>query len=185
MGSTFYRKYKRMLFLGLGVLITLNSLSLWLTNHLKLALFAIFIALMGMSGLAYMDQKEEEALAEEIRADLDAEHADASGAPVSSNGRLTLALLQVDDYDEVFQGLTDEKRPLLVAAVDKYLREWATGMKAYLRKDGRDRYLVLIPAEELDKLEDTSFPLIDQIRQVSVGHRPARHPEHRRRQGGR
>jgi len=74
----------------------------------------------------------------------------------------------VDDYDEVFQGLSDERRPLLVAAVDKYLREWAAGLKAYLRKDGRDRYLALIPADELERLEATKFPVIDQIRQVSA-----------------
>ena len=93
----------------------------------------------------------------------------SGGAPVPASGLITLALLQVDDYDEVFQGLTDEQRPLLVAAVDKYLREWAAGLRAYLRKDDRDRYLALIPAEEQDKLEDTGFPIIDQIRQVSVG----------------
>ena len=181
MGSTFYRKYKRMLFIGLGVLIALNSLSLGLTKNLNLGLFAIFIALLGMGGLAYFDQKEGEAVAEEIRTDIEAGlpapsggavSAPASGHPhgaVPDSARLTLSLLQVDDYDEVFQGLSDEKRPLLVAAVDKYLREWAAGLKAYLRKDGRDRYLVLIPAEELDRLEETSFPVIDQIRQVSAG----------------
>jgi c-di-AMP phosphodiesterase-like protein len=163
-----------MLFFGLGLLIALNSLSLVLTKHLNLGLFAIFIALLGMGGLAYMDEKEGDALAEEIRAGIEAElpaPSDGAGrAPgtVADGTRLTLTLLQVDDYDEVFQGLADEKRPLLVAAVDKYLREWAAGMKAYLRKDGRDRYLVLIPAEELEKLEDASFQIIDQIRQVSA-----------------
>ncbi|MGD0622408.1 MAG: DHH family phosphoesterase [Thermacetogeniaceae bacterium] len=168
-GSIFYRKYKRMLFIGLGVLIVLNSLSLGLTRHLNLGLFAIFIAMLGMGGLAYMDQKEGDALAEEIRADIEAEFPAPNEGPVPDSARLTLALLQVDDYDEVFQGLADDKRPLLVAAVDKYLREWAAGLKAYLRKDGRDRYLALIHAEELNKLEDTSFPVIDQIRQVSAG----------------
>ncbi len=169
MGSIFYRKYKRILFIGLGVLIALNSLSLGLTRHLNLAVFAIFIALLGMGGLAYMDEKEGDALAEEIRADIEAGLPAPNGGPVPDSARLTLVLLQVDDYDEVFQGLADDKRPLLVAAVDKYLREWAAGLKAYLRKDGRDRYLALIPVEELNKLEDTSFPVIDQIRQVSAG----------------
>ncbi len=169
MDSTFYRKYKRMLFIGLGILIVLNSLLLWLTNHLNLGLFAIFIAFLGMSGLAYFDQKEGEALAEEMRASTDVETPDPNEAPASNNTRLTLALMQVDDYDEVFQGMSDEKRPLLVAAVDKYLREWSAGMRAYLRKDGRDRYLVLIPSEELNNLEEASFPIIDQIRQVSTG----------------
>ena len=72
MGSTFYRKYKRMLFIGLGVLIVLDSLALGLTKNLNLGLFAIFIALLGMSGLAYMDQKEGDAVAEEIRAEIEA-----------------------------------------------------------------------------------------------------------------
>ncbi len=169
MGSKFYARYKRMLFFGLGVLIALNSLALGLTRYLNLGLLAIFIALLGMGGLAYFDQKEDEARDEEIRAEaMGSLPLQPSGAG-AQNGRLALALLQVDDYDEVFQGLTDEQRPLLVAAVDKYLREWAAGLKAYLRKDGRDRYLVLVAAEELDRLEDAGFPIIDQIRQVEVG----------------
>ena len=167
-GSTFYRKYKRMLFIGLGVLIALNSLLLALNKDMNLGLFAICIALMGMAGLAYMDQKEGDALAKEIRADVEAGLPAPDGAAEPGGARLTMALLQVDDYDEVFQGLSDEQRPLLVAAVDKYLREWAAGLKAYLRKDGRDRYLALIPADALNRLEENNFPLIDQIRQVSV-----------------
>jgi c-di-AMP phosphodiesterase-like protein len=125
-----------------------------------------------MGGLAYMDQKEGDALAKEIKADVEAELPSSSGATEPGSARLTMALLQVDDYDEVFQGLSDEKRPLLVAAVDKYLREWAAGLKAYLRKDGRDRYLALIPANELDRLEENNFPVIDQIRQVSAAPSP-------------
>ncbi len=169
-GTAFYRKYKRILFVGLGVLIILNSLALGLNRHLDMSVFALCIALLGMSGLAYLDQKEGEALVREARADIDTMIPPPDRALVLAKGLLTLALLQVDDYDEVFQDLTDEQRPLLVAAVDKYLREWAAGLKAYLRKDDRDRYLALIPAEEQDKLEDTSFPIIDQIREVSVGH---------------
>jgi c-di-AMP phosphodiesterase-like protein len=194
-GSTFYRKYKRMLFIGLGVLIALNCLSLWMTDDAslgRLGLFAIFVVFLGMGGLAYLDQKEKEALAEEIKAGIDAEVPDTAGAPAPSAGRLAVVLLQVDDYDEVFQSLTDENRPLLVAAVDKYLREWANGLKAYLRKDGRDRYLALMSAEELASLEDNDWPVIDQIRQVSVGkHLPVtlsvgagreHHPEGTRRE---
>jgi c-di-AMP phosphodiesterase-like protein len=157
-----------MLFLGLGALFLLNSLVLGL-KYLNLGLFAVCIALLGMAGLSYFDQKEKEARAEEVRAEtLGSLPPPVEGAS-SQGGRLTLVLLQVDDYDEVFQGLTDDKRPLLVAAVDKYLRDWASGLKAYLRKDGRDRYLALVPAEELDRLEDAGFPIIDQIRKVGVG----------------
>jgi c-di-AMP phosphodiesterase-like protein len=178
-GSTFYRKYKRMLFIGLGVLIALDSLSLGLIKNLELGLFALFIAFLGMGGLAYVDQKEGDARAEEIRGDVGAGLPAPSTGAVPASGHphgavmdspwFALVLLQVDDYDEVFQGLSDEKRPLLVANVDKYLREWAGGLKAYLRKDGRDRYLVLLPTGELDRLEETSFPVIGQIRQVSAG----------------
>jgi c-di-AMP phosphodiesterase-like protein len=167
MGSSFYQKYKWRLFIGLGILIALDSVALVFTQHLDLGVFGFVIAMLGMSGLSYIDQREKVFLAKEVRVKVEDEIAAAGGA-LTNVGRLTLVLLQVDDYDEVFQGLTGEKRPLLVEAVDKYLRDWAVELRAYLRKDSRNRYLALVPAEELDKLEEAGFPIIEKIRQVKV-----------------
>lgn len=81
---------------------------------------------------------------------------------------ISVCLFQVDDYDEIFQNLSEEQRPLLVAAVDKLLREWACQAKAYLRKDGRDRYIVLIPSDELKHLEDGDFFILENVRKIDV-----------------
>lgn len=173
MNSSFYRKYKVRFFAGTGVLLAIICLALAassrLSDTLQLALFGFFLAAMAMSGLAYIDKKEIEAREREIRQGMPGAGEGAAAGPPPFGQRLALALLQVDDYDEVFQEIPEEKRPLLVAAVDKFLRDWATAGNIYLRKDGRDRYLALIPAEALENLEESGFSVFEQLKQVKVG----------------
>lgn len=171
--SSFYRKYKQRFFVGMGLLLAIICVALAassrLSDTLLLAVFGFLLTAMAMSGLAYIDKKEAEARERELREEIAGAVEKVPAGPRSSGQQLALALLQVDDYDEVFQGIPDEKRPLLVAAVDKFLRDWASAGNVYLRKDGRDRYLALLPAETLANLEESGFSVFEQLKQVRVG----------------
>ncbi len=167
MESKFYRNYKRLFFIGTGALLAFTSLAL-ASYYLMLGIFGFLLTIGAMYGLAYLDKKEDAAREREMREAFAHCEEELFAAPPPEAG-LALALLQVDDYDEVFQGMIEEQRPLLVAEVDKLLREWARSLKAYLRKDGRDRYLLLLPARELASLEERGFPILDRIREVKAG----------------
>jgi c-di-AMP phosphodiesterase-like protein len=165
----FYRNYKRKFFIGLGVLLALTCLALAKYNTI-LGIFGFFTTLAGLYAFSYMDKQEQSALEREIREELLSVESERPPSPEETPASdFALLFLQVDDYDEVFQELTDEQRPLLVAAADKFLREWAEECKAYLHKDGRDRYTVLLPTTELEELESKDFSVLDGIRQVKVG----------------
>ncbi len=168
MESKFYRNYKRLFFIGMGVLLTFTCLAL-ASYSLMLGLFGFFLTLGGMVGLVYLDKREEAARERELEEEIMQRGEEAFPAPPSPEPGFALALLQVDDYDEVFQGMPEEQRPLLVVEVDKFLREWARRRRVYLRKDGRDRYLVLLPAEELKHLEENEFAFLDEIREIRLG----------------
>jgi c-di-AMP phosphodiesterase-like protein len=168
--SQFYSGYKNKFMIGMGVLILLTFATLAKYN-IMLGVSGAMVALVGVSGYAWLNQVEWKAREKEIRLELGGdqppEHDNADGVAV--DGLTALVLLQVDDYDEVFQGLPDEQRPLLVSEVDKFLREWALGNVAYLRKGGRDHYLALLPAERLADMEDEGFAALGKIREINVG----------------
>lgn len=171
MDAKFFLNYKRKSFIGLGVLLVLTCLALAKYNTI-LGIFGLVTVVIGLYAFSYMDKQEQSArereIQEEIREEILAEEREYEKGLLTSDD-LALVFLQVDDYDEVFPGLTDEQRPMLVAAVDKLLREWAGDMKAYLRKDGRERYTVLLPTNELESQEDGDFPILDRVREISVG----------------
>ncbi|MGB4504770.1 MAG: DHH family phosphoesterase [Syntrophaceticus sp.] len=167
MDANFYRNYKRKFLIGLGVLLALTCLALAKYNVL-LGVVGFFTVLAGLYAFSYVDKQEQAIREREIREELLSMEMDE--LPVESpTTDIALVFLQVDDYDEVFQELTDEQRPLLVIAVDKCLREWAAETNAYLRKDGRDRYTALLPVEELESQENQEFPILDRVREIKVG----------------
>lgn len=171
MESSLYKNYKRKFFVGLGILLALTCLALARYNML-LGIFGFIVTLTGMYAFSYMDRQEEAAREREIKEEalslVSAEALEESPAAAA----ISLAFLQVDDYDEVFHSLPDEQRPLLVAAVDKFLREWAAAVEAYLHKTGRDSYTLLLPLQELEALEQKEFSLLDEVRKINVGDHP-------------
>lgn len=149
------------------MLLALTCLALAKYNVL-LGVVGFFTVLAGLYAFSYVDKQEQAIREREIREELLSMEMDE--LPVESpTTDIALVFLQVDDYDEVFQELTDEQRPLLVIAVDKCLREWAAETNAYLRKDGRDRYTALLPVEELESQENQEFPILDRVREIKVG----------------
>lgn len=167
MESSFYRNYKRKFFIGLGALLALTCLALAKYNTF-LGVFGFVTLLAGLFAFNYVDKHEQTARERELREEFQSMGREeiSEEKPVSG---LALAFLQVDDYDEVLQGLADEQRPLLAAAVDKYLQEWAEANNAYLYKDGRDRYFVLLSTEDLESQENQGFAVLNKIRELSVG----------------
>lgn len=168
MEANFYRNYKRKFFIGLGVLLALTCLALAKYNTL-LGVFGFITVLAGLYAFSYVDKQEQSAREREIREELLSMEREQVPEDTPAVSDLALVFLQVDDYNEVFQELADEQRPMLVAAVDKFLREWAADVKAYLRKDGRERYAVLLPTINLESQESQDFPVLDKIREIKVG----------------
>lgn len=168
MESSFYQNYKRKFFIGLGALLALTCLALAKYNTF-LGVFGFVTLLAGLFAFNYVDKHERIARERELREEFQSMGIEEQLEEEKPDFGLALAFLQIDDYDEVFQGLAGEQRPLLVAAVDKFLQEWAEANNAYLYKDGRDRYFVLLSTENLESQENQGFSVLNKIRKLSVG----------------
>lgn len=77
-----------------------------------------------------------------------------------------LGLLQIDSYDEVLQSAPEDKRPLLMAEVDRTIKSWGNKNNIALRKNGTDKYVLITNKSTIDKLEEEKFLILDDIREI-------------------
>ncbi len=80
--------------------------------------------------------------------------------------RPVVALLNLDNYDEVFRGVSDNVKSAMLSDVDRILDEWSSPAHGLLCKYDRDRYLFLFEEEHLGAFLEQKFDVLDQIRGV-------------------
>lgn len=82
-----------------------------------------------------------------------------------------IALIQVDNYDDVMNETKEDKRPFVVSEIDRRINLWATRMNGLIKKFHNDRYLVIFENRYLENLESKRFSLLDDIREIEAGNR--------------
>lgn len=85
--------------------------------------------------------------------------------------KMTVALIQVDNYDDVLNETKEEKRPFVTSEIDKLINLWASRMNAVLRKYQKDRYIVIFEKKYLENLEAKRFSLLDDMREIEAGNK--------------
>lgn len=85
--------------------------------------------------------------------------------------RIVIALLQVDNYEDVMNETKEDKRPFVVAEIDKKINLWASRMNGLIKKYDKDKYLVIFEHKYLANLEAKKFSILDDVREIEVGNR--------------
>lgn len=80
-----------------------------------------------------------------------------------------LGLLQVDNYEEVITGTPEGQRPLLKAAIDKLLADWAQAAGLYLHKYGEDRSILFLNQAALARCQEEKFAILDRVKEIGLG----------------
>lgn len=76
--------------------------------------------------------------------------------------------VHVDNYEDVHQSASPERRPNLTADIDKTIRLWASRMNAFITRYDDDKYVVLFENRYLEKLEAKKFTILDEIREIET-----------------
>ncbi len=87
--------------------------------------------------------------------------------------RSTVALMQVDNYDDVINDTKEDKRPFVTAEIDKKINIWSSRMNGILKKVDKDKYFVIFERKYLSILETKKFAILDEIRAIDVGNQIA------------
>lgn len=79
--------------------------------------------------------------------------------------------IQIDNYDEVFQGMTEAQRTEILIEINREIDDWVTLIEAYARRISKDLYLVVMDRRCLEKAIEYKFEILDTIRNISSANR--------------
>ena len=81
--------------------------------------------------------------------------------------RPVVAIILIDNYDELTNNLTDTNVSTLNAALNSRISSWAENIGGLLRKLERNRFLFVFEAKDLFRITEGKFSLLDSIREVT------------------
>lgn len=85
--------------------------------------------------------------------------------------KTVVALVQVDNYDDVMNETKEEKIPFVKSEIEKKINLWASRMNGLIKKYQSDRYLVVFEQKYLENLEAKRFAILDDVREIEEGNK--------------
>lgn len=85
------------------------------------------------------------------------------------NERTDIAIVNIDNYDEIFQKLDDSESQQTLSKIHKYISDWAGESKGVLKKTERDRYIVYFEHQYLKEYVEKKFSLLENVRALGDG----------------
>ncbi|WP_129728636.1 DHH family phosphoesterase [Ectobacillus funiculus] len=82
--------------------------------------------------------------------------------------RTVLAVIYLDNYDEVTQGLDDQQRTNITSHVTAILNSWALKYGMYLKRVSSERFFVVLNESILLQVEKSKFDILDQVREETA-----------------
>nr|WP_326185920.1 DHH family phosphoesterase [uncultured Oscillibacter sp.] len=83
--------------------------------------------------------------------------------------RPVLAILMVDNYEDLMKACADTQRSAVLAQIDEKLSGWAEAGDGLLLKTERDRYLFIFEEQYYEHFVEEKFSVLDAIRDIKVG----------------
>lgn len=82
--------------------------------------------------------------------------------------RTVLAILFIDNYDEITQAMDDQTRSMTNSTVTSIVNEWAAEYGIFVKRVASDRFLAVLNESILEELEQKKFSILDHIRERTI-----------------
>lgn len=83
-----------------------------------------------------------------------------------ADSRTVLIYVQIDNYDEIMQGLSEAEKTSLMLSVNETLDVWINSLSGFMRKISEDTYVVVLERRQLNKAVHDKFDVLDKMRQL-------------------
>lgn len=80
--------------------------------------------------------------------------------------RTVMLYVQIDNYDEITQGLSEAEKTSLLLSVHETLDAWINSLSGFMRRVSDDTYVVILERRQLDKAVAEKFDVLDKMRQI-------------------
>ena len=84
----------------------------------------------------------------------------------SEENRPIVAVLMLDNYEELMKAGTEAARSSVLAQIDEKISAWVAGTQGLLCKYDRNRYLLLLTEKSYNTLVEGKFSVLDAVRSV-------------------
>lgn len=85
-----------------------------------------------------------------------------------NNEQTVVAIIFLDNYEEITQNMDDTLKSQLNSKVTSILNNWSHEYGLYLKRTSQYRFLAIGTKEILEKIEETSFDILEVIRALDV-----------------
>lgn len=86
-----------------------------------------------------------------------------------SESRPVLAIIMIDNYDELMQNAKEGEKAEIVGTIEKQLINWVSQTTGFLRHSDRDKYLFICEERHFRKIIESRFDILDKVREIVVG----------------
>ncbi|MFC2948744.1 DHH family phosphoesterase [Virgibacillus sediminis] len=83
------------------------------------------------------------------------------------NEQTVLAIIFLDNYEEITQNMDDTLKSQLNSQVTSVLNKWAGQYGLYLKRTSQERFLAVGTKEILQQMEKAKFDILDEVRELS------------------
>ena len=86
-----------------------------------------------------------------------------------SNEKFVVGILYIDCYEDLILSIDDEKRQEMLLELDKTIQNWLDETGAIARKVERDKYILILEAQWMSKLEKEDFKILEMVKKIRMG----------------
>ncbi len=87
----------------------------------------------------------------------------------SKSKRMVAGLIYIDNYEEVLENMEEVRQSLLLALVERKVIRYMQGLDAIVKKFEKDKFLFVFEKKNLQKLMESKFSLLDEVRMINIG----------------
>ncbi len=85
-----------------------------------------------------------------------------------ADSRPVVALLLLDNYDEVLKNVPDNTRTAIVSQISQKFTQLAEQTNGLLARMDRDRYLLIFESQYLPRLVEEKFSILDEVHSIEI-----------------
>ncbi|HEX3026977.1 MAG TPA: DHH family phosphoesterase [Clostridia bacterium] len=85
--------------------------------------------------------------------------------------RPVVAIVMIDNYDELMQNAKEGEKADILSRVEKQLMAWVSTTTGFLWHSDRDKYIFVFEERHYRKIVEERFDILDKVRQIIAGER--------------